>query len=92
MAMTIKGKVTFDFTYVLTSEEEAMHLEGMRNLTKRVAEGEKVEGLAVALVKAGLESGLEGAVRLNLKQGIQKLIKSELKDEGVRVGNVAVRV
>lgn len=93
MAMTFKGKVSFDFSFVLSSEDEAEMMKQALELTKRVASGdERVDGITVALVKAGLEGGLDGMMRLNLKQGLQKLVKSEVTEAGLSVGNVAVRV
>lgn len=92
MAMSFKGKVTFDFSFVLSSKDEADMMKHMREVTKRVADGEQVDGLTLAFVKAGLVGGLDEVMRLNLKQGLQKLIKEEVTEAGLSIGNVAVRV
>ncbi|QOC57683.1 hypothetical protein pEp_SNUABM04_00029 [Erwinia phage pEp_SNUABM_04] len=91
MAMTKRGRVSFDFKFVMTSEEEADFQRDLLLLSRKVLEG-GASGLEKAFVEAALEGGLEAALELNLKQGIQKLIKTECTVEGLVPANVRVTV
>lgn len=76
MAITKRIRVSFDLKTVVSSKaEETMCLQ-LAELTKAYADGEKLDGLQLAIVKAAIESGPESALEIALK----KTIKEELVD------------
>lgn len=92
MAMTIKGKVSFDIKMVVPSDMEAIIIETLRELVQQHSKGVKLTGIEAALVKASLVDGPEGAIKLDMKSGIAQMLREELGRDGIKVSNVAVRV
>lgn len=76
MAITKRIRVSFDLKMAVTSKEEETMCRQLAELTKAYAEGEKLDGLQLALVKAAIESGPESALEIAAK----KVIKEELVD------------
>ena len=76
MAITKRIRVSFDLKMVVSSKEEANLCRRLAEMTKAYAEGEKLDGLQLALVKAAIESGPESAIEIYIK----KVIKEELVD------------
>lgn len=74
MAITKRIRVSFDLKKVSSSEEEETMCRQLAAMTKAYAEGEKLNGLQLALVKAAIESGPESALEIAVK----KTIKAEL--------------
>lgn len=76
MAITKRIRVSFDLKLVVNSKEEEIMCRQLAEMTKDYAEGEKLDGLQLALVKAAIESGPESALEIATK----KTIKEELVD------------
>lgn len=76
MAITKRIRVSFDLKLVVSSKEEETMYRQLAEMTKAYAEGEKLDGLQVALVKTAIESGPESALEIVAK----KTIKEELVD------------
>ncbi len=76
MAITKRIRVSFDLKMVVSSKEEATLCRQLAEMTKAYADGEKLDGLRLALVKAAIESGPESALEIAIK----KTIKEELVD------------
>lgn len=76
MAITKRIRVSFDLKMVVSSEEEEIRCRQLAEMTKAYAEGEELDGLQLALVKAAIESGPESAIEIVVK----KAIKEELVD------------
>ena len=76
MAITKRIRVSFDLKMVVNSKEEETVCNQLAEMTKAYSEGEKLNGLQLALVKAAIESGPESAIEISAK----KAIKEELVD------------
>lgn len=76
MAITKRIRVSFDLKMVVNSKEEEIICRQLAERTKAYADGEKLDGLQLALVKAAIESGPESAIEIFAK----KRIKEELVD------------
>lgn len=76
MAITKRIRVSFDLKMVVNSKEEETMCRHLAEMTKAYSEGEKLDGLQLALVKAAIESGPESALEIVAK----KQIKEELVD------------
>lgn len=76
MAITKRIRVSFDLKMVVNSKREETVCRQLAEMTKAYAEGEKLDGLQLALVKAAIESGPESAIEIVAK----KIIKEELVD------------
>lgn len=76
MAITKRIRVSFDLKMVVSSKEEETMCRQLAEMTKAYADGEKLGGLQLAMVKAAIESGPESAVEIAVK----KVIKEELMD------------
>lgn len=74
MAITKRIRVSFDLKMVVNSKEEDTMCRQLAEMTKAYAEGEKLDGLQLALVKTAIESGPESAIEIIAK----KIIKEEL--------------
>lgn len=92
MAITRRGRIVFDFKVVLTGPEYDGFVKELVTLTKKVAAGEKVDGLQLAMVKVALRDGPEEAAVLAIKSGASSFIRTEFAETGITVGNVAVRL
>ena len=76
MAITKRIRVSFDLKMVVSSKEEETMWRQLAEVTKTYAEGEKLDGLQLAMIKAAIESGPESALEIAVK----KAIKEELVD------------
>lgn len=71
MAITKRIRVSFDLKMVISSMEEETMCHQLAEITKAYAEGEKLYGLQLALVKAAIESGPESAIEIVAKKNIK---------------------
>lgn len=92
MAITRRGRIVFDFKVVLSGPDYEGVVKELVQLTKKVAAGEKVDGMQLAMVKTALRDGPEEAVMLAIKSSASSFIRTQFSDTGLSVGNVAVRV
>lgn len=76
MAITKRIRVSFDLKMVVSSKNEETVCRQLAEMTKAYADGDKLDGLQLALVKAAIESGPESAIEIVAK----KIIKEELVD------------
>lgn len=76
MAITKRIRVSFDLKMVFNSKREETVCRQLAEMTKAYSDGEKLDGLQLALVKAAIESGPESAIEIVVK----KIIKEELVD------------
>lgn len=76
MAITKRIRVSLDLKMVVNSKGEETVCRQLAEMTKAYADGEKLDGLQLALVKAAIESGPESAIEIVAK----KFIKDELVD------------
>ncbi|QEG09795.1 hypothetical protein CPT_Penshu1_024 [Escherichia phage Penshu1] len=76
MAITKRIRVSLDLKMVVSLKEEETMCRQLAEMTKAYAEGKKLDGLQLALVKAAIESGPESALEIAAK----KTIKEELVD------------
>ncbi|WLW38342.1 hypothetical protein AHPLHIJF_00019 [Escherichia phage SR04] len=76
MAITKRIRVSFDLKMVVSSKREETVCRQLAEMTKAYADGEKLDGLQMAMVKAAIESGPESAIEIVTK----KIIKEELVD------------
>ena len=76
MAITKRIRVSFDLKMVVNSKKEETVCRQLAEMTKAYAEGEKLDGLQLAMVKAAIESGPESAIEIAVK----KVIKEDLVD------------
>ncbi len=68
MAITKRIRVSFDLKMVVSSKEEETLCRQLAELTKAYADGEKLDGLQLAMVKAAIESGPESALEIAVKK------------------------
>lgn len=76
MAITKRIRVSFDLKMVVSSKREETVCRQLAEMTKAYSEGENLDGLQFAMVKAAIESGPESAIEIAVK----KVIKEELVD------------
>lgn len=76
MAITKRIRVSFDLKMVVNSKEEETMCRQLAEMTKAYADGEKLDGLQLAMVKAAIESGPESVLDIALK----KVFKESLVD------------
>lgn len=74
MAITKRIRVSFDLKMVVSSKKEEFLCRHLAEMTKDYAEGEKMDGFQLAMVKEAIESGPESAIEIAIK----KVIKEEL--------------
>lgn len=72
MAITKRIRVSFDLKMVVSSEEEEKMCSQLAEMTKAYSEGEKLDGLQLAMVKAAIELGPESALELALKKALKE--------------------
>ena len=72
MAITKRIRVSFDLKMVVSSKEEETMCRQLAEMTKSYADGEKLDGLQLALVKTAIESGPESALEIALKKTIKE--------------------
>ena len=76
MAITKRIRVSFDLKMGVSSNKEETVCRHLAEMTKAYAEGEKLDGLQLAMVKSAIESGPESAIEIVAK----KIIKEGLVD------------
>lgn len=92
MAITKRIRVSFDLKMVVSSKEEETMCRQLAEMTKAYAEGEKLDGLQVALVKAAIESGPESALEIAVKKDIKEELVDAFGDGQFGVSNLRFEV
>lgn len=92
MAITKRIRVSFDLKMVINSKEEETMCRQLAEMTKAYAEGEKLDGLQVALVKTAIESGPESALEISAKKGIKENLVDAFDDDHFGMSNLRFEV
>lgn len=92
MAITKRIRVSFDLKMVVSSKEEETMCRQLVEMTKGFTEGEKLDGLQVAVVKAAAESGPEAALELAIKKSAKEEIVKAFNDEQFTTSNFRFEV
>ena len=93
MAITKRIRVSFDLKMVVNSKEEETMCRLLAEMTKAYADGEKLDGLQLALVKAAIESGPESALEIAVKKVLkEKLVYAFDDDDQFGVSNLRFEV
>lgn len=92
MAITKRIRVSFDLKMVINSEEEETMCRQLAGITKAYAEGEKLDGLQLATVKAAIESGPESAIEIVAKKCIKENLVDAFGDGQFGVSNLRFEV
>lgn len=92
MAITKRIRVSFDLKMVVGSEDEETICRQLSKLTKAYAEGEKLDGLQLAVVKTAIESGPESALEIVAKKNIKKELVDAFGDGQFGVSNLRFEV
>ena len=92
MAITKRIRVSFDLKMVVTSEEEEKMCSQLAEMTKAYSEGEKLDGIQLAMVKAAIESGPESALELALKKALKEVIVEGFDEDQFNVSNFRFEV
>lgn len=92
MAITKRIRVSFDLKMVVSSKEEENLCRQLTEMTKAYADGEKLDGLRLALVKAAIESGPESALEIAVKKTIKEELVDAFGDDPFGVSNLRFEV
>lgn len=92
MAITKRIRVGFDLKMVINSKEEETMCRQLAKITKAYADGEKLDGLQLAIVKAAIESGPESALEIVAKKNIKKELVDAFGDGQFGVSNLRFEV
>lgn len=92
MAITKRIRVSFDLKMVVSSKEEETMCRQLAEMTKAYANGEKLDGLHLALVKTAIESGPESALEIAVKQAIKEELVDDFGDDQFGVSNLRFEV
>lgn len=92
MAITKRIRVSFDLKMVVNSKEEETMCRQLAEMTKACADGEKLDGLQVALVKTAIESGPESALEIAVKKAIKEELVDAFGDDPFGVSNLRFEV
>lgn len=92
MAITKRIRVSFDLKMVVNSKEEETVCRQLAEMTKAYSEGEKLDGLQMALVKAAIESGPESAIEIGTKKVIKEKLVDAFGDSKSGVSNLRFEV
>ena len=92
MAITKRIRASFDLKIVVSSKEEEAMYRQLAETTKAYAEGEKLDGLQLALVKAAIESGPESAIEIAVKKTIKEALVDAFDDDQFGVSNLRFEV
>lgn len=92
MAITKRIRVSFDLKMVANSKEEDTMCRQLADMTKAYAEGEKLDGLQLALVKTAIESGPESALEIALKKNIKEKLVDDFGYGQFGVSNLRFEV
>lgn len=92
MAITKRIRVSFDLKMVVSSNKEETVCRQLAEMTKAYAEGKKLDGLQLALVKAAIESGPESAIEIVAKKNIKEELVDAFGDGQFGVSNLRFEV
>ena len=92
MAITKRIRVSFDLKMVVNSKEEETMCRQLAEMTKADAEGEKLDGLQLALVITAIESGPESALEIAIKKTIKEELIYAFGDDQFGVSNLRFEV
>lgn len=92
MAITKRIRVGFDLKMVVSSKEEETMCQQLAEMTKVYSEGEKLDGLQLALIKTAIESGPEAALEIALKKTIKEELVDAFGDDHYGVSNLRFEV
>lgn len=92
MAITKRIRASFDLKMVVNSKKEETVCRQLAEMTKAYADGGKLDGLQLALVKAALESGPESAIEIVTKKTIKEILVEAFGEDHVGVSNVRFEV
>lgn len=92
MAITKRIRVSFDLKMVVSSEEEETMCRQLAEMTKSYAEGENLDGLQLAMVKAAIESGPESALEIAIKKAVKEELVDSFSDYQFGVSNLRFEV
>lgn len=92
MAITKRIRVSFDLKMVVSSKEEETMCSQLAEMTKAYSEGEKLDGLQLALVKAAIESGPESALEMALKKSVKDVIVEGFDEDQYNASNFRFEV
>lgn len=92
MAITKRTRVSFYLKMVVTSEEEEKMCSQLAEMTKAYYDGEELDGLQLAVVKAAIELGPESALELALKKAIKDVIVERFDEDQFNVSNFRFEV
>lgn len=92
MAITKRIRVSLDLKMVVNSKEEETMCRQLAEMTKAYAEGEKLDGLQLAMVKAAIESGPESALEIAVKKAIKEELVYAFGDDQFGVSNLRFEV
>lgn len=92
MAITKRIRVSFDLKMIVNSKEEETMCRQLAEMTKSYADGEKLDGLQLALVKAAIESGPESALEIAVKKAIKEELVYAFCDDQFGVSNLRFEV
>lgn len=92
MAITKRIRVSFDLKMVVSSKREETMGRQLAEMTKAYADGEKLDGLQLAMVKAAIESGPESALEIVVKKVIKEELVDAFSDDQFGVSNLRFEV
>ncbi len=92
MAITKRIRVSFDLKMVVNSKKEETMCRQLTEMTKAYAEGDKMDGLQLALVKAAIESGPESALEIAIKKAVKEELADAFDDDQFGVSNLRFEV
>lgn len=92
MSITKRIRVSFDLKIVVSSKEEETLCRQLAEMTKAYADGEKLDGLQLALVKAAIESSPESAIEIVAKKHIKEELVDAFGDGQFGVSNLRFEV
>lgn len=92
MAITKRIRVSLDLKMVVNSKKEETMCRQLAEMTKAYAEGEKLDGLQLAMVKAAIESGPESALEIAVKKAIKEELVYAFGDDQFGVSNLRFEV
>lgn len=80
MAMTKRMRVSFSLGAVLPTKNVENFKKTLCVLSRKVLNGEKINGFERKMVEVGVTEGLEAVVELVIKKCIVELMKEDLSD------------
>lgn len=92
MAITKRVRVSFDLKAVIPTEGVDNATGNLVDLAKNYAEGSKLMGIQLAVLKAALEGGVDGALTLALKRTLKDTLVEALGDEDFTTSNFRFEV